>query len=333
MSRLGPRVLLLAMLAIVVTPATVHADAAGPTDYRSEVIAITPATPVVSASVEGGDSFVRITVEDGHEVVVLGYDDEPYVRIDVDGVVHRNVRSYATYYNEDRYGDVEIPDVVDNEAEPSWERVGDGGTWAWHDHRTHLMTERPPIGLEPGDAVPTEPVPLVVDGTPVTIEVRTVLQPEPSPWPALFGVLIGLQVGLVALLLGPASGVLATLVLAVAATIVGAAQYWSLPAETGPLVTWWLLPVLAAVAMIAAIATWGWSDLLRDGLRALAALQLGIWAFRRRDVLTGAVLPTDLAFWFDRMTTTAVLVGSVVLLVATGRDLLRQQLPTPTAAA
>ena len=120
---------------IASVPGTAFADAAGPTDFRTEITSISPETPTVELSIEGGDSFVRMSVESGVEATVLGYDDEPYVMIDADGVVWENQRSYATYYNSSRYGTGAIPDEVDNSAEPAWERVGDGGAWAWHDHR------------------------------------------------------------------------------------------------------------------------------------------------------------------------------------------------------
>jgi hypothetical protein len=308
---------------VAASPAVVHADSAGPTDYESEIVAITPAAPEIEVSTEGGDSFLRIAVEPGHEVVIHGYDDEPYLRIDPAGDVLRNVRSYATYYNEDRLGDVEIPDLVDNDAEPEWERVGGGGSWAWHDHRTHWMAEEPPIGLEAGDAITTAPVPVTVDGRLVEIEVRTVLLDDPSPWPPLFGALVGVQLGLLAVYLGPATAVLATLLLSAAALVVGASQYWSLPAETGPLITWWLLPALALGCVLAVIATYGRSSWLRIGLLALAALELVVWAVRRRDVFTSAVLPTDLSFGLDRGVTGAVLAGAVVVLIGVGRELLR----------
>ena len=38
----------------------------------------------------GGDAFLRVRVERGHELVVRGYQDEPYVRIDADGAVFEN---------------------------------------------------------------------------------------------------------------------------------------------------------------------------------------------------------------------------------------------------
>ena len=71
-------------------PDVAHADPAGPTDYRTEIVAIEPATDAIEIVVEGGDAFLHVTVEPGHEVVVLGYDGEPYLRIGPDGAVDQN---------------------------------------------------------------------------------------------------------------------------------------------------------------------------------------------------------------------------------------------------
>ncbi len=311
----------LGVIAAVAAAGVAHADAAGPTDYRSEIVSITPATEAVSVMIEGGDSFVAIDVAPGHEVVVLGYDGEPYLLVDGEGEVFRNRRSFATYYNEDRYGNDDAPDIVDNTAPPEWDRVGGGGTWAWHDHRAHWMGTEPPIGLSPGDSLPSQIVPIEVDGTSVAIEVRTTLLAEPSLWPAAFGLLIGLSLALVAGLAGPATLNLVALAVAAVATWVGVAQYRSLPSETEPLVTWWLLPVMALVAALAVIAVYGRSALLQLGLLALAGLQLTLWAVRRRSGLTTAWLPTDAPFWFDRAVTAIALAAGVVIVVIAVREI------------
>lgn len=310
-------------LLAVATPQVAHADPAGPTDYRSTIVAITPPTDAIEVSIEGGDSFVRIEVQSGHQAGVLGYSDEPYVRILPDGTVEQNRLSQATYYNEDRYGRVVIPDVVDNDAAPDWEVVGHGGTWAWHDHRAHWMGTAPPLGLDPGESLPLQEVPLVVDGTPVTVQVQITLQDGPSVTPVVFGAVIGLAIAVLAALLGPATTALAMLLVAFGALVVGAGQYTSLPAETGRAPTWWLLPALAVVCIVVAIITYGRSRLMLLGLTVLAAIQVGLWAFRRRAGLSKPVLPTDLPAGFDRFVTAAAITCSVVVVVVGLREMFR----------
>ena len=311
------------LLAGISMPGVAHADAAGPTDYRTEIVSVTPATDVVTFTIEGGDAFVRAEVEPGHELLVLGYDDEPYLRIDTDGAVFENVRSYATYYNEERYGGTDIPDIVDNTAAPEWERIGDGGAWSWHDHRAHFMGTDAPIGMEPGDAFPAQIVPVEVDGNRVEIEVLTTLLDEPSWLPIVIGALIAIQVVLLASLAGPATMVLAGLALGVLGTVVGVAQFRSVPPETEPLLTWWLMPALALAAAVATIVMYGRSALVQRALMALGGLLLALWAFVRRDGLTSALVPTDLPMWLDRLTTSACLVGGVLLVGLSVRDLFR----------
>ena len=326
-----PRLAVAFVAAVVVTalPSVAHADAAGPTDYQTTIVSIEPVTDAIEMGVEGGDAFLRIVVDPGHDVVILGYDGEPYLRIRSDGVVEQNRRSYATYYNEERYGRTDVPDIVDNEAEPDWERIGDGGAWAWHDHRSHWMGTEPPIGLDPGESLPPQTVPLVVDGTPVSVEVRTTLMDGPSIVPVVFGAVIGLGLVTLGILLGPATTGLVMLLLAAAALVVGAAQYTSLPPETGPMLAWWLLPAIAVAAVAVAIATYGRSRFALLGLIALAAAQTLVWAFQRRSGLTRAILPTDLPADFDRFATAAVLVGSLAVLAAT----LRQLFTAPPSAS
>jgi hypothetical protein len=304
------------LLTVLAVPQVALADAAGPTDFRTRVVSISPATDAIDVSIEGGDAFVRIVVSEGHQVTVLGYADEPYLRIVADGAVEENRLSSATYYNADRYG-AEIPEFVDDGADPEWREIATGGSWAWHDHRAHWMGSEPPIGLQPGESLPSQLIPLIVDGERVEIEVQTTLQSSPSNWPAAFGLLIGLILVLFGVLAGPATLTLSSILLASAATIVGISQFRSLPTETGPLVTWWLLPALALACSVAAIATYGRSTLLRSGLVLLSGVQLELWAFGRRANLTNAVLPTDLPFWLDRTVTAAALTGAVVL-VASG---------------
>src|SRR5690606_37797477 len=85
--RVVARACVAAALAVVATAAPAAADAAGPGNYESEVEALVPDVPGVSAEIRGGDAFLEIDVEPGHEVVVLGYEGEPYLRIDPAGEV------------------------------------------------------------------------------------------------------------------------------------------------------------------------------------------------------------------------------------------------------
>lgn len=327
MSRRGTAWLIAAL--VVATPAGVaHADAAAPTDYRTEVVAIEPAIAGLEVSIEGGDSFVRLRAPEGAEVIVFGYAGEPYLRIAPDGAVSTNRLSAATYENERRYGATEVPAYVDFRAPPEWERVGGGGVWSWHDHRSHWMDDEPPIGLDPGESLPAQLIPISVDGRSVGIVVETTLVAGPSPWPAVMGALIGLQLVLLGWWLGPATATLTTLVLSFGALVAGGGQYLSLSPETGPRLVWWALPAVALSAGVVAIGTYGRSRLLVRGLLALSGVQLALWAWVRRTALTKPVLPTDLPAWFDRAVTAGAVSGGLVVAALAVWSLLAPP-PTP----
>lgn len=317
------RLALLVGLVLALMPSVAHADAAGPTDYRTTIQSVTPAVDGLTVSIEGGDAFIRLRAPAGREVIVLGYAGEPYLRFTAGGAVSENRLSSATYENAQRFGVEEIPSFVDNAAPPEWRQVASTGVWSWHDHRAHWMADRPLIGLEPGDSLPAEDIPILVDGQPVEITVVTTLAERPAGWPPVFGAIIGCLVALLAIRVGPASMILTAGVAAGAALVVGGAQFLSLPAETEPLVTWWLLPAIAIAAVVANIAWYGRSELLRHGLVAVAAGQLLLWSVGRRSALTKAVLPTDLPFPLDRAMTAGVLVVAALLLGTTLWSLVR----------
>jgi hypothetical protein len=262
-------------------------------------------------------------------VIVFGYAGESYLRFAPDGTIAENRLSATTYENRNRFGSPEVPPFVDHTAAPEWHEIGSGGVWAWHDHRSHWMLPDPPIGLDPGESLPAAAIPITVDGRPVDIIVETTLIAAPSWWPTALGLLIGLQLALVGWWLGPATVTSITIVVSLAATVTGAGQFLSLPSETGPLHLWWLMPAVALVSGLAAVAVYGRSDLLVRGLLALSGAQLFVWALMRRAVFTHPVLPTDIAFWFDRAATGGALAaGGVVCLLAI-RSLLAPA-PAPT---
>lgn len=302
------------LLFVVLTPTGLaHADPAAPTDYRTEIVSVSPQIVGLEVSIEGGDSFVRLRAPDGAEVIVLGYANEPYLRIAEDGTVYQNILSAATYENENRYGGAEVPAFVDFRAPPEWEQIGGGGVWSWHDHRSHWMDDEPLIGLDPGESLPPQLIPITVDGRQVGILVETTLYDDPSPWPAVLGAFVGLQLVLLGWYVGPATATLTTLLVSLGALLAGGGQYLSLPPETDPRLVWWAMPAVAVICGVVAIATYGRSDWLVRVLLAVAGAQLLVWGFIRRDTLTKPILPTDIAFWFDRAATAAALVGGAAI--------------------
>ena len=84
---------------------------------------------------------------DSTEVLVVGYQGEPYLRFLPEGGVLENRNAPTTYTNESRYGGDEIPAHASRTAEPDWVVLSDGHRWAWHDHRIHWMQRSRPLGL------------------------------------------------------------------------------------------------------------------------------------------------------------------------------------------
>lgn len=208
----------LLLIPVVAQPAFAHGRGSDATNYASTV---NSATEVAGAtwSVYGGDELLALESLE-REVVVLGYSGEPYLRVGPDGVF-RNANSPATYLNEDRFR-IELPPGVnaDPDAAPEWQQVSSGSSYAWHDHRVHLMTTTlpGPVEADPGSrqVVQQWSVPFLVEGVPAEVQGELVWVPGPSPWPWLgagllvtLGALAGIRSSDPARMLRPAAATLA----------------------------------------------------------------------------------------------------------------------------
>lgn len=318
---------MLGLVAVLLSASPASADPAGPSDFRSEVTEISPVVDTIDATIIGGDSFLELTVDEGHEVIVEGYSGEPYLRFRADGTVDQNRLSSATYLNDDRMGAGEIPAEVtaaleDDSTEPEWEEVASGGTYAWHDHRVHWMAEAsPPVarGERVGGDYDPWIVPITVDGE--AVEVRGTLTYEsaasPLPWAALGVVLLG-----VVAWFGRGRGLrLPAAALAVAsliAVVVGRADWAATPDGMGnPLL--WVLPAVALLAAVAAVVLAAKPTGVIALLASVAALSG--WALLRVEVLLKPVLPADVPAALDRASVAAALglaVAAAYLAVTSG---------------
>jgi hypothetical protein len=290
---------------VVAAPAGVaFADPAGPTDYASHITSITPDPGGFRVEIIGGDSFLQLEADRGTDVVVEGYAQEPYLHFLPDGTVQENQRSPATYLNRSRFG-ASAPAGADPTLPPDWITVATGGTYAWHDHRAHWMSTQRPVGFHPGDQIQRSTVPLVVNGTKVAVDVSTTWLPQPSRLPVLIGAVAG--AALVVLALAQRRRLaLVLLGAALAAGGIGWWQYRSLPAETGPLLVWWVLPAVAAGSALIGLV-FG-RRLVSYALVLLAAMELAVWVWLRRDGAFRALIPTNAPYWLDRgvMAATAI---------------------------
>jgi hypothetical protein len=302
--RRNPTLLILTALFLAVA-APAFADPAGPTDFQNEVIRVDPPTTGVTFSIVGGDAFLRAVVEPGSELVVVGYFGEDYLRILPDGRVEENRNSPSVALNVDRYGEDVDYDRADADLAPDWATIGEGGVWAWHDHRTHWMSKTPPPGRAPGDVVYDEvAVPVVVNGTATLLWVSLTWLERGAPIWAIAGAALGL------LMVGAGSRFRfwALGLLAAASLSVGFWQYLWLPAETAPSPLQWAVPGVALLFLGIALRR----PNVRGMALAVAAAELAGWAIWRRESMWRAILPTGAPYGLDRAVTAAALAGGLL---------------------
>ncbi len=298
------------MLLVAAAP-TAWADAAGPTDYRTDIVSIEPATQAFTVEMIGGDAFMRLEQLEPVEIVIVGYRGEDYLRFDADGTVVENRRSPSTWLNEERYGtDETLPAFVDYEAPPQWRRVADNGRYAWHDHRSHWMNPQQPPGANPGDQVLEATVPVRVDGQEITITVASYLLDEPPVWPGALGAILAAGLGALGLKGGRVALTAAVLVVAGLALVLGSVAYRSVPPETQPERLLWLLPLLALIALliVTVVRNRLATTVYLDGLGVVAGAGLMAWGVIRFDALSRSLIPSDAPANLDRLAIAAALV-------------------------
>ena len=163
------------------SPALAHQ---GSPDYLSQVRSIAPATTGLTVDVLNRDDRLAIQNRSGSTVVVEGYSNDPYLRLDGDGSVAVNTQSPAYYLNNDRYANAKVPASAKATAAPRWKPVSKTGRYEWHDHRMHYMgTGRPAKIKDPSvrQKVFDWKVPLSVDGKPGSISGTLRWTPREQP--------------------------------------------------------------------------------------------------------------------------------------------------------
>jgi hypothetical protein len=92
----------LAGTVLLAPPASAHAGPGGShvpaSNYRSRVFRIAPAVPGLEVRTIDAGARLELVNHTGHDVIVLGYQGEPYLRIGT-GPPEVNVRSPAAYLN------------------------------------------------------------------------------------------------------------------------------------------------------------------------------------------------------------------------------------------
>jgi hypothetical protein len=155
--RLGTLASLASRATAFVAAPTASADAGSP-NYSSKLISVAPTMKGLTVRVVDGDDAIELRNATGRNVMVPGYENEPYLRFLVNGRVEVNVNSPAKYLNEERYGGVTVPKTASAKAKPSWQLIAQGGSYTWHEHRVHWMSTNRPPKVEASDGNKLEKV-------------------------------------------------------------------------------------------------------------------------------------------------------------------------------
>jgi hypothetical protein len=162
------------VLLVAAPPALAHrgSPASVASDYEARSLVVRPAVTGLTARATGGDIDLVLHVPAGREVVVLGVEDEPFLRF-ADGRVFANERSPTAAAERVMRltGDLTA-------GPPRWHELRRGRTFHWHEGR-----------LRPRSSTRTGPVaqiaiPLRVDGAPATLlgESWHARSPRPALW-------------------------------------------------------------------------------------------------------------------------------------------------------
>ncbi len=179
------RAALVALAACVLAPAAAaHGGGGGRLGYHSGVVKLEPATPAINVRVVDSDDRLQMNVAGKQIVVINGYEKEPYLKFDPTGV-YRNAHSPATYLNDDRFGNIDLPASADPKAEPQWVKVAPAGrVYEWHDHRIHWMSATYPPKVAANKKIAHHifdwTVPGTVNGAPLQIEGTLDYRPLPG---------------------------------------------------------------------------------------------------------------------------------------------------------
>jgi hypothetical protein len=284
------------------TPASAHGvGGVRPTNYETRVLSVSPVTPGVSVrAIDVGD---RLELENrtDHDVVVLGYEDEPYLRVGPRGAFE-NARSPSTYLNRSRQRLTRVPDRADSDAKPEWRRIGDTPVARWHDHRAHWMAANDPPAVE---AAPDRPHVVQRFRVEVRDQEKTITArgdvrwvPGPSPWP---WIALAIIVAALLVVLSRTSVAVVAVAVALVAVIVveGAHVVGAWNATTLGVGTRLAASVYALGSIVVAIVALAW--VAKRGLHAAAPLLLITGLFvgiagglADLTVLTRSQLPTTL---------------------------------------
>jgi hypothetical protein len=193
-----------ALLVASAAPASAHTiGGVQATNYYSQITGVTPPVPGLTLKIRDLGRRIQLFNKTDSDVVVLGYQGEPYLRIGPSGVFE-NRRSPSLYQNKVTTGSasalVTLPPEADPNAAPDWHRRGGGDSVSWRDHRTRWEGADPPgVAANPGQAqvvVARWTISLLAGSSqqPVTVAGRISWIPGPAATPWLAAVVVAFVV-------------------------------------------------------------------------------------------------------------------------------------------
>jgi hypothetical protein len=218
---------------ILAPPASAHSvSGVGATNWKSVVTSVSPQLPGLTVKLVEDGSRLEVT-NHGPEIVVQGYEGEPYLRVGPQGVFE-NLQSPATYLNCTRAG-CAFPAGLNKDAPPQWKKISSGQTARWHDHRAHYMgTQLPPDVAQSPDKVHQEAtwtVTMTQGATPIAVTGHYTWVPGASPLPWLLLALglagIGAGLGVLGAWGKPLAAAVVVLTLVDIYHAIGIAWFWS----------------------------------------------------------------------------------------------------------
>ena len=296
--------LILGLLSVLPFPAQ-HmgsGDSVQPRDTVSIIKSVAPALPNgVDVDIVGSDTFVRVRSV-GHDVMITGYQNEPYMHITTTGDVFVNDGSQTTLINGNRYGDVDTSNFVESPT-PVWRKIGTNGTAMWHDHRVHWMSPKRPAPIDTLGTVVEWKVSFSVDGIATTMTGTLFLRDKASVlwWLAGFAALL---CAVVLSVRRRREFFVATFLMSVVGVVIGAIQYVGLPdgARITPLILMFSTGASAVAATSMFIQRRGLaSQHISVSLNAGAGATLIVCAWLCADQVRAAYVPGVDQEWIVRM--------------------------------
>ena len=283
-------------------------DSVQPRDTVSVIDSITPALPSgVQVDIVGSDTFVRVQSV-GHDVMVTGYKNEPYMHITTKGDVFVNDGSQTTLINGDRYGNVDTSSFVESPS-PVWRKIGTNGIAMWHDHRVHWMSPKPPAPIDTAGTVLEWKVSMSVDGVATTVAGTLFLREKASMlwWLAGFAALL---CAVVLSVRRRREFFVLTFLVSMVGVAIGLMQYLGLP--DGARITPLILMFSTGAAVVAAVSMFMQrrghaSQHIAVSLNAGAGATLVVCGWLCADQVRAAYVPGIDQEWLVRMLIPALL--------------------------